>query len=423
MTIKNTKSALLTAVLALALCISMLIGTTFAWFTDNVVSKNNIITAGNLDIELEYAVDYDTTTMKPIWNTVDANASLFDREALWEPGHTEIVALRVKNVGSLALKYDLEVEVFDETGSVNVYGDKFLLSKYLKYGADVMDVNDAAAEIRTTAYLYDGMRATAASLATNNFGTATIGTDKVLKAGEGQICLLAVTMPTTVGNEANYKKGAAVPTIDFGVNLLATQHTAEEDTFGNDYDAEATYPELPTANITELGKKTVAANEWNTSYSMIRNDLELDAAYLFKTTETYEQAQSNPYRYWHADYVVSFDRDVAPTTDLGIAGQYGSWGWIGFTADIAEQIGGIKAGEEYRLLQIYNLSMNYENLCLLVEEFTCGAFDNGANKGTTMTVELRLYETKPSDPSSGVATHNDETGVYRTINTIKHTFN
>ena len=51
---KNTKRALLTSVLSLTLCGSMLVGTTFAWFTDSVSSTNNVITAGNLDVELYY---------------------------------------------------------------------------------------------------------------------------------------------------------------------------------------------------------------------------------------------------------------------------------------------------------------------------------------------------------------------------------
>ena len=51
---KHTKRALLSSVMALILCFTMLLGTTFAWFTDSVTSANNIIKSGNLDIELEY---------------------------------------------------------------------------------------------------------------------------------------------------------------------------------------------------------------------------------------------------------------------------------------------------------------------------------------------------------------------------------
>ncbi len=49
---KSTKSALLSSVLATALCVAMLVGATFAWFTDGVTSGKNKIVAGNLDIDL-----------------------------------------------------------------------------------------------------------------------------------------------------------------------------------------------------------------------------------------------------------------------------------------------------------------------------------------------------------------------------------
>ena len=58
---KSTKRALLTSVLSLVLCLSMLIGTTFAWFTDSVTSSNNIIKSGRLDVALEHK-DMDETT-------------------------------------------------------------------------------------------------------------------------------------------------------------------------------------------------------------------------------------------------------------------------------------------------------------------------------------------------------------------------
>ena len=45
---KNTKRALLASVLSVALCCAMLIGSTFAWFTDSVTNTGNRIQAGNL---------------------------------------------------------------------------------------------------------------------------------------------------------------------------------------------------------------------------------------------------------------------------------------------------------------------------------------------------------------------------------------
>ena len=97
---KNTKRALLSSVISLLLCVAMLIGATFAWFTDSVTTGQNKIVAGNLDVELEYSTDGAN------WNTVYENTNLFKPadQTLWEPGHTEYVYLRVRNAGSLALR-------------------------------------------------------------------------------------------------------------------------------------------------------------------------------------------------------------------------------------------------------------------------------------------------------------------------------
>ena len=50
---KHTKRSLIASLLSVMLCMAMLIGSTFAWFTDNVTSGKNKIVAGNLDIELK----------------------------------------------------------------------------------------------------------------------------------------------------------------------------------------------------------------------------------------------------------------------------------------------------------------------------------------------------------------------------------
>ena len=127
---KNKKHALLSSILALFLCFSMLLGTTYAWFTDSVTSKNNIITAGNLDVELYYQTEEVTT-----WTKVDETTNVFKENVLWEPGHAEVVKLKVVNEGSLALKYQLSVNVVRETEDCkNVAGEEFKLSNFIDYG-------------------------------------------------------------------------------------------------------------------------------------------------------------------------------------------------------------------------------------------------------------------------------------------------
>ena len=91
--IKLTKKAFLASLVALVLCFAMLLGTTYAWFTDSVSSANNIIQSGNLDVELYWSKDATN------WEKVDENTNVFSGE-LWEPGYVEVVYLKVANVGS-----------------------------------------------------------------------------------------------------------------------------------------------------------------------------------------------------------------------------------------------------------------------------------------------------------------------------------
>ena len=49
---KHTGRALLASGLSLLVSVALLLGITFAWFTDSVTSGRNTITAGNLDVEL-----------------------------------------------------------------------------------------------------------------------------------------------------------------------------------------------------------------------------------------------------------------------------------------------------------------------------------------------------------------------------------
>ena len=96
---KSTKRALISSILSLALCMTMLIGTTFAWFTDNVTSSNNIIKSGKLDVELKYKSDFDAN-----WAQVtDQEEAIFNYDK-WEPGYVDVKYIQVANAGNLAFK-------------------------------------------------------------------------------------------------------------------------------------------------------------------------------------------------------------------------------------------------------------------------------------------------------------------------------
>ena len=221
----KTRRSLLLSAVSLCLCVAMLIGTTFAWFTDSVTSKNNIITSGNLDVELEYYTNGQ-------WVTVTESTKLFDDNALWEPGYTEVVYLRVSNVGSLSLKYRLGVNIVSETGSVNVLGEDFSLSDYIEFGV----VNDVA----TTFESREAARGAVSDPLPLSQGYEH---EKTLDSGAApHYVALVVYMPENVGNEANCAKDTDPARIQLGVNLVATQNVGESDSFGSDYDVDAALP-------------------------------------------------------------------------------------------------------------------------------------------------------------------------------------
>ena len=222
---KTTKRALIASVISLMLCFTMLLGTTYAWFTDSVTSTNNIITSGNLDVELYFQKEGETA-----WTKVTDKTNVFMENTLWEPGHTEVVKLKVVNEGSLALKYQLGVNIADEVGSVNVKNEEFKLSDFIKFGI----VDGSAKYTREEAIAAVDAKATALNVAYASDVTKLLATEE-------KVVTMVVYMPTTVGNDANYAKDAAVPTIKLGLNLLATQVENESDSFGNDYDADAIF--------------------------------------------------------------------------------------------------------------------------------------------------------------------------------------
>ena len=248
---KTTRRALLTSMLSLLLCVSMLVGSTFAWFTDSVTSKNNIIQSGNLDVELYYQVEGQTD-----WTKVTDTTNIFKENALWEPGHTEVVKLKVVNEGTLALKYQLGVNIVSETESTNVKNEPLKLSDHIKFGI----VDGAQTYTRDTAVAAVDATATALNKAYSSDVIKLLPKTDT-NADNVDIVTLVVYMPTTVGNEANYAKGAAVPTINLGINLYATQVEAEMDSFGNDYDEGVVYYDVLVATADELYAAVAAASD------------------------------------------------------------------------------------------------------------------------------------------------------------------
>ena len=207
----KTKKALRGSLFALFLCIVLLIGTTFAWFTDTASTGVNKIQSGRLDVGLEMKdndgkwVNAEGKTLQfKVNKTIPAEGT----QILWEPGCTyKLPELRVVNKGNLALKYKIQI-----TG---IQGDEEL-NKVIDW---TYSVSGAGGD--TVASL-DAERHLAAKTGDNDvFDTLTI---------QGH-------MREEAGNEYQDKAIDGV-----SITVVATQDTVENDSFGNTYDANATYP-------------------------------------------------------------------------------------------------------------------------------------------------------------------------------------
>ena len=376
---KVTRRALVMSVVALILCCAMLVGTTFAWFTDSASSAVNTIQSGNLDVDL---VDAEgNTVVGQSLKFVKAASAPEDEEILWEPGCTyELEPVYVKNNGNLALKYQLTVNGFN--------GDLKLLEA-LEWS------------INGTTMAADGL------IFNGNLEAQEEDLDEII---------IKAHMKEDAGNEF---QGLTLSGI--GITVQATQDTVEYDSYGKDYDAGATFVTGPTARVTATGAKRVMST---VGMGGAAESLDLDVSFQFATTETKEQAAAGDYAKWHADFVVKADRDVAGDS-MALAGYYAAFcegynnnNWVSLQSSEA-----IPANTEIRLLAMLlnGGSMNYAELCEWVPTFDCGAADlDGSNVGTTLTVELRLFEI--DETASNQSSIDCETGNSILVGTYTYTF-
>ena len=204
MTKINSKKALLSSAFALVLSVAMLIGTTFAWFTDTASTGVNKIQAGNLDIELQMKDNngkWVNAEGKTLSFLVNGKIPAEGTQILWEPGCTyTLPELRIVNNGNLALKYKVVVSGIQGSAKLN---------KVINW---TMKLDDA-----------DFIMGSEHSLAAKNNDTVDF-----------DIFTISGTMDKNAGNEYQNESIDGI-----SINVYATQDTVENDSFGNDYDKNA----------------------------------------------------------------------------------------------------------------------------------------------------------------------------------------
>lgn len=221
---KTTKRALCTSIVALLICFTMLIGTTYAWFTDSVTSSGNKIQSGTLDVQLTWTDD--AAAAEDTWNDVEADNAdpIFDYE-LWEPGYTAVRYLKVKNNGTLALKYKVQIIT---NGSLAQNGVKL---------SDVIDVYYAPSKVDVPDRDLDNNTNLTKLGTLTQFLTGGAVINDELLATESDYATLVLQMQESAGNEY---QGLTVGT-SFDIMLFAAQLTYEEDSFDETYDEDAIF--------------------------------------------------------------------------------------------------------------------------------------------------------------------------------------
>ena len=212
---KSTKRALLGSVVAMVLCLAMLVGATFAWFTDTASTNVNKIQAGNLDVVLEMQ-NADGKWVSAEGKTLDfVKAADAKGEAiLWEPGCTyELPALRIRNNGNLALKYQVIITGINGSAKLNTAIDWTI-------------------------------------------GDVAMGAEQHLAAGESNAFTIKGHMKESAGNEYMNESIDGI-----AITVVATQNTVESDSFGKDYDADAEYPVVAVANVNTNGDTVLKDKE------------------------------------------------------------------------------------------------------------------------------------------------------------------
>jgi predicted ribosomally synthesized peptide with SipW-like signal peptide len=214
---KWTKAALVFSSLLFVLWWALGTGATLAWFSD-VDEVRNEFQIGLLDLDVEYKNDIQT-----VYTPMLPTSEVFYDKALYEPGYTQVVYLKIKNNGNVDFQYKVAVTVNDSESVPSVLGNSIYLPDYLRYG-----VVFAKTEAELQELVKERLRANNAAQKPwgrlETWSEISPYTFDVVNDGEHYAALI-VRMPEDVGNVANYRGGEA-PWVELGITVFAQQADA-----------------------------------------------------------------------------------------------------------------------------------------------------------------------------------------------------
>lgn len=206
------------AALAFSACLFVLwwvlgTGATLAWFSDHEEVRNEF-QIGLLDVDVAYKNDIVTE-----YTQLQGATKVFNDQALYEPGYTQVVYLKVDNAGDVAFNYKVAVTVENVIKGKNAWGDEIYLPNYLRYG-----VVFGKSEDEVQRQVKD--RLAAKTHAPNYWGTLDTWSEispYTFEVGDSaHYVALIIYMPEEVGDIANYR-GFTEPKVELGITVFAQQ--------------------------------------------------------------------------------------------------------------------------------------------------------------------------------------------------------
>lgn len=206
---RRTRHSLVPSILLIVMCATLLIGGTFAWFSDSSSTSVNKVQAGKLDVALEMSTDGKN------WTNAEGKTLEFQEETegegvTWLPGNSyALPKIRIVNKGDLALNYKVLLTAAESAADLKL--------------AEALNVSVAGyAASEMTAKLNQVLN-------TKNESTVR-GT---LAGGKS-------TDPITITVEMDEDAGIEYQGLSLdhiSVTIVATQAASEYDSSGKDYDA------------------------------------------------------------------------------------------------------------------------------------------------------------------------------------------
>lgn len=213
---KWTKSALAFSACLFVLWWALGTGATLAWFSDADTVRNEF-QVGLLKLDVSYKNDI-VTEYTPLAGTTKA----FHDEALYEPGYTQVVYLKIENQGDVDFRYKVAVTVEDFKNGKNQWGEEIYLPNYLCYGVVFSETEAGLEEL-----VKDRLTARANAMDRwGSLGTWSEQSPYVFEAGEEpHYAALIVHMPEEVDDRANFR-GFQEPRVELGITVFAQQDNA-----------------------------------------------------------------------------------------------------------------------------------------------------------------------------------------------------